>query len=161
MRCLFEHHFLMNGNIENVDPSEWVSIFLKLDNIIRMPFKSKCGFGKRKCQNKFRPHGNVSCDSFDDAILIAEQKKRRGMYCQRKPVPARFILNLKIYFLKDLRPKIVRSVIREPSKKLVNTVLFLKYMWWTNECIQLKWNEILGSIKRKKWLHIDVLGLIS
>ena len=76
-----------------------------------MSFKSNCGFGKRKRQNnEFRPHGNVPCDSFDDAILITEQKKR-GMYCQRKPVPARFKLNLKVYFLRDLRSKIVRSVI--------------------------------------------------
>ena len=43
-----------------------------------MSFKSNCGFGKRKRQNnEFRPHGNVPCDSFDDAILITEQKKTR------------------------------------------------------------------------------------
>ena len=76
MSCLFEHNFLLNGNIENVDPSEWGSIFFKPDNIIRMLFKSYCGFGKWKCQNnEFRPHSNVLSDSFDDAILITEQTK--------------------------------------------------------------------------------------
>ena len=54
-----------------------------------MSFKSNCGFGKRKRQNnEFRPHGNVPCDSFDDAILITEQKKNAacivsGNRCQQ------------------------------------------------------------------------------
>ena len=71
----------MNGNIENVDPSEWGSIFFKPDNIIRMLFKSYCGFEKRKCKNnEFRPPSNVPSDSFDDVILITEQTKKKPAF---------------------------------------------------------------------------------